>query len=102
LRAGVADGDRIHLFQLLTMQTRALITRTAAFLAGMLGMLLLLEIVLRLLPVLGGTYAADPRESWPVHTMIPDSRFHLFDWMESREHSSRAHQQFRLRRAIRL
>jgi hypothetical protein len=41
----------------------------------MLGMLLLLEIVLRLLPVLGGTYAADPRESWPVHTMIPDSRF---------------------------
>jgi hypothetical protein len=31
--------------------------------------------VLRLLPVLQGTYAADPRESWPVHTMIPNSRY---------------------------
>ena len=51
------------------------VTRTLAFLAGIGGTLLLLEGVLRLLPVLGGTYAADPRASWPVHTMIPDTQF---------------------------
>jgi len=51
------------------------ITRTLAFVAGIGGTLLLLELVLRLLPVLNGTYAADPRPSWPVHTMIPDSSF---------------------------
>ncbi len=29
----------------------------------------------RVLPVIEGTYAADPRDSWPVHTMIPDSQY---------------------------
>lgn len=57
------------------MKLRALFTRTIAFAAGIAGTLLLLELVLRVLPVLNGVYAADPRASWPVHTMIPDSRY---------------------------
>ena len=51
------------------------ITRTLAFGAGIGGALLLLEGILRLLPVLSGTYAADPRASWPVHTMIPNTAY---------------------------
>jgi hypothetical protein len=51
------------------------VTRTLAFLAGIGGTVLLLEVVLRLLPVLNGTFAADPRASWPAHTMIPSSSF---------------------------
>ena len=51
------------------------ITRTLAFGVGIGGTLLLLEGGLRLLPVLSGTYAADPRASWPVHTMIPDTGY---------------------------
>ena len=75
-RGGVAHGHGIHLLQLLTtMAPDAFITRTLAFLAGIGGTLLLLEVVLRLLPVLSGTYAADPRAAWPVHTMIPNSPF---------------------------
>jgi len=51
------------------------VTRTLAFMAGIGVTLLVLELVLRVLPVLGGTYAADPRPSWPAHTMIPNSSF---------------------------
>jgi hypothetical protein len=51
------------------------VTRTLAFLAGIGGTLLLLEGLLRVLPVLDGTFAADPRASWPAHTMIPNSQF---------------------------
>jgi hypothetical protein len=51
------------------------ITRTLAFAAGIGCVLLLLEGVLRVLPVLSGTYAADPRASWPVHTMIPNTGY---------------------------
>ncbi len=57
------------------MTTRAFIARTAAFFAGIGATLVLLEGALRLLPVLKGTYAADPRPSWPVHTMIPNTRY---------------------------
>src|SRR6187551_2057801 len=57
------------------MTFKSFVTRTLAFLAGIGGTLLVLEVVLRLLPVLSGTYAAEPRASWPVHTMIPDSSF---------------------------
>jgi len=57
------------------MTLTTFVTRTLAFMAGIGGTLLLLEGALRLLPVLKGTYAADPRASWPVHTMIPDSQF---------------------------
>jgi len=57
------------------MTPRAFITRSAALFAGIGATLLLLEGVLWLLPVLKGTYAADPREDWPVHTMIPGSRY---------------------------
>jgi hypothetical protein len=37
--------------------------------------LLALELLIRLAPVIAGTYAADPRPEWPVHTMIPDSEY---------------------------
>jgi hypothetical protein len=57
------------------MKLRALFSRTTAFGVGIVGTLLLLEGVLRLLPVLSGTYAADPRASWPVHTMIPNTHY---------------------------
>ena len=57
------------------MTPRAFLSRTVAFLAGIAGALLLLEGLLRLLPVIEGTYAAEPRASWPVHTMIPNSRY---------------------------
>ncbi|HEU5137329.1 MAG TPA: SGNH/GDSL hydrolase family protein [Steroidobacteraceae bacterium] len=57
------------------MAVSSFITRTLAFLAGIAGALLALELVLRVLPVLSGTYAADPRAAWPVHTMIPHSSF---------------------------
>jgi hypothetical protein len=57
------------------MAPTTFVTRALAFMAGIGGTLLLLEGTLRLLPVLNGTFAADPRDSWPVHTMIPDSQF---------------------------
>ena len=57
------------------MKTSTLLSRTTAFAAGIAGTLLLLEAALRVLPVLRGTYAADPRASWPIHTMIPNTQF---------------------------
>lgn len=57
------------------MKPSAIISRTAALGAGIVGTLLLLEVVLRVLPVLSGTYAADPRPTWPVHTMIPNTSY---------------------------
>ncbi len=57
------------------MKPSAYITRTIAFMLGIGGTLLLLEVALRVLPILNGVYAADPRASWPVHTMIPGTRY---------------------------
>jgi hypothetical protein len=57
------------------MKPSALFSRTAALAAGIVGTLLLLELALRVLPVLEGTYAADPRPTWPVHTMIPNTSY---------------------------
>jgi hypothetical protein len=57
------------------MAVTSFITRTLGFLAGIAGAIVVLELLLRVLPVLEGTYAADPRPSWPVHTMIPDSSY---------------------------
>lgn len=57
------------------MKLSAIFSRTTALGAGIIGTLLLLEAVLRILPVLSGTYAADPRPAWPVHTMIPNTRY---------------------------
>jgi hypothetical protein len=57
------------------MKPSAFVKRTLAILAGIGGTLLALEVILRLLPVLNGTFAADPRASWPAHTMIPNTRF---------------------------
>ncbi len=51
------------------------ITRTLAFAAGVPATLLLLEVAIRVSPVIAGTYAADPREQWPVHTMIPNTEY---------------------------
>jgi hypothetical protein len=57
------------------MKPLTFITRSIAFVAGIAALLLAAEGVIRVLPVIAGTYAADPRESWPVHTMIPDSQY---------------------------
>lgn len=57
------------------MKLRAIFSRTIALASGVIATLLLLELLLRALPVLSGTYAADPRASWPVHTMIPDTHY---------------------------
>jgi hypothetical protein len=57
------------------MKTSAILSRTTALVVGIVGTLLFLEVVLRILPVLSGTYAADPRAAWPVHTMIPNTRY---------------------------
>lgn len=54
---------------------RNFVTRTLALGIGILATLLVLEGLIRLLPVIEGTYAADPRPDWPVHTMIPNSRY---------------------------
>lgn len=51
------------------------ITRTVAFGIGVLATLLLLELLIRVTPVIEGTYAADPRTGWPVHTMIPNTTY---------------------------
>jgi lysophospholipase L1-like esterase len=57
------------------MKPLNLITRSMSFGAGVVATLLLLEAAIRALPVISGTYAADPREHWPVHTMIPNSEY---------------------------
>lgn len=54
---------------------KTVLTRTLSFVAGIGVMLLAIEGLVRVLPVIEGTYAADPRDSWPVHTMIPDSQY---------------------------
>jgi hypothetical protein len=57
------------------MTPLSFITRTIAFGLGIFGTVLLLEGALRLLPVFGGLYAADPKPSWPLHTIIPNGRY---------------------------
>jgi hypothetical protein len=54
---------------------KSLITRTLSFGFGAVLVLLLLEIGVRISPVIEGTYAADPRAAWPVHTMIANSSY---------------------------
>lgn len=54
---------------------KSLITRTLSFGLGAALVLLLLEIAVRVSPVIEGTYAADPRPDWPVHTMIANSSY---------------------------
>ncbi len=54
---------------------KSFITRTLSFGLGVAAVLLLLEVAIRVSPVIAGTYAADPRAQWPVHTMIPDSSY---------------------------
>jgi hypothetical protein len=57
------------------MKLTSFITRTVAFGLGIAGMLLVLEGVLRVLPVFGGLFAADPRPDWPIHSLIPNGRY---------------------------
>ena len=54
---------------------KQLFTRTLAFGIGVAATLLLLEGLLRVLPVFGGVYAAEPREDWPLHTLIPNREY---------------------------
>ena len=72
------------------MKPLSLLTRSAAFAAGILGTLLALELALRLLPVIDGAFAADPRASWPVHTLIPHSTYtHSSGWNFQNRHRGR-------------
>lgn len=57
------------------MKPAALLTRTIAFGLGIAGTVLALEGALRLAPVFGGLYAADPRPDWPIHTLIPNGEY---------------------------
>jgi hypothetical protein len=57
------------------MKTATFISRLFAFAVGLVATLLVLEVVIRLAPVIEGTYAADPRPEWPVHTMIPNTTY---------------------------
>jgi hypothetical protein len=57
------------------MKTTTFISRLFAFALGIVGTLLVLEAVIRVAPVIEGTYAADPRPEWPVHTMIPNTTY---------------------------
>lgn len=54
---------------------KSYLTRVLSFGLGAAAVLLLLELAIRLSPVISGTYAADPRPQWPVHTMIPNSAY---------------------------
>jgi hypothetical protein len=54
---------------------RSLISRTMMFLAGGAAVLLLLELLLRLMPVIDGAYAADPGGRWPIRTLVPNSDY---------------------------
>jgi len=51
------------------------ILRAACFLAGVCGALLICELTLRVLPVNGGAYTADPDRSWPVSRLAPHSDY---------------------------
>ncbi|HUQ12058.1 MAG TPA: hypothetical protein VM146_17220 [Steroidobacteraceae bacterium] len=57
------------------MKTTTFISRLFALAIGLVATLLMLEVVIRLSPVIEGTYAADPRPQWPVHTMIPNTTY---------------------------
>jgi hypothetical protein len=57
------------------MKPLAIITRTLAFGIGVAGTLLLLELLLRVMPVFGGLFAADPRPDWPIHSLVPNGRY---------------------------
>lgn len=57
------------------MAVKSIITRLLAFGVGIAGAVLALELALRVLPVIDGIYAADPRESWPIHTIVPGAKY---------------------------
>src|SRR5690348_16426449 len=54
---------------------RKLISGTIAFLAGAAAVLVLLELLLRFVPVREGAYAGEPGTTWPAHTLIPNSNY---------------------------
>jgi hypothetical protein len=66
------------------------ILRAACFFAGVCGALLLCELVLRLLPVNGGAYTADPDKSWPASRLVPHSDYTFSDgWSLRNAHHGR-------------
>ena len=58
-----------------------------SFFAGAVAILVLLELVLRLVPVRDGAYAADPSAKWPMHTLISNSSYtYSLGWNASNIH----------------
>jgi hypothetical protein len=57
------------------MTATTFIKRVFAFAVGVVATLLLLEGLIRVLPVTDGTYAAEPSSTWPAHHMIPNSSY---------------------------
>src|SRR5690242_19984897 len=57
------------------MKIRSLVSRTLAFLAGIVATLVMLQMLLRVLPVLDGAYAADLGSKWPAHTLIANTDY---------------------------
>ncbi|HWW21187.1 MAG TPA: hypothetical protein VNZ06_10310 [Steroidobacteraceae bacterium] len=54
---------------------RKTLSATVAFLSGILLTLVFLELVLRMLPVGRGAYAAEPDPAWPAHHLVPNSSY---------------------------
>jgi len=66
---------------------RLLVSRMLFFVVGGIGVLVLLELVLRVLPVTNGAYAADPSDRWPTRTLIANSSFtYSIGWNASNIH----------------
>ena len=66
------------------------ILRAACFFVGVCGALLLCELALRLLPVNGGAYTADPDKSWPASRLVPHSDYTFSDgWSLRNAHHGR-------------
>lgn len=62
----------------------------ARFLLAIVGTVLLAELMLRLLPVPGGMFAADPDPAWPVRRLVPGSPITAsFGWDLANAHHSR-------------
>src|SRR6266540_2520283 len=69
------------------MKIRGLVSRVISFVGGAAAALLLVELVLRLMPVLNGIYAADPSARWPTRTLIPNSDYtYSIGWNASNIH----------------
>src|SRR5262245_25733891 len=72
------------------MTPKRFILRVSALLAGMGVMVVVLEILLRFMPILDGAYAADPNGKWPLHVLVPNSSYTFsVGWNASNLHRGR-------------